>query len=63
MASSYAGCPVCGHADLAPRHILVGQHITTKPLREYREILTLKCQNCGWLGEQLAESASISRSK
>lgn len=62
MAGHHAGCPACGHADLAPRQILVGQgaHQGTKN-REYREILTLKCQSCGWLGEQTISNPRKSR--
>jgi predicted RNA-binding Zn-ribbon protein involved in translation (DUF1610 family) len=53
MVVSYDDCPDCGFWDLAPRQILVGRASkgASSP-REYREILTLKCQNCGWLGEQ-----------
>jgi hypothetical protein len=55
MVVHYDECPVCGHFDLAPRQILVGQggRMAT-PAGQYREILTLKCQNCGWLGEQFS---------
>lgn len=58
MASQSFGCPTCGHADLAPRLILVGQTVRQPaPHREYREIITLKCQKCGWIGERLPDSA------
>lgn len=53
MVVQYDDCPICGHSDLAPRRILVGQGPMAIPMREYREILTLKCQSCGWLGEQI----------
>ncbi len=52
MAGHYDGCPECGHADLAPRQIFIGQDVETETTsRDYREIFTLKCQGCGWLGE------------
>ncbi|WP_303672690.1 hypothetical protein [Vampirovibrio chlorellavorus] len=53
MVVRYDDCPHCGFWDLAPRQILVGRPAQgTTSAREYWEILTLKCQNCGWLGEQ-----------
>lgn len=52
MVVHYDDCPVCGHFDLAPRQILVGHGTVANPIGQYREILTLKCQSCGWLGEQ-----------
>jgi hypothetical protein len=47
-------CPLCGHPDLAPREILIGR--VGRQGARYRSIFTLKCQHCGWLGEQPAES-------
>lgn len=62
MAGHPAGCPTCGHADLAPRQILVGQEAYQRTQnREYKEILTLKCQSCGWLGEQTLSSPNKTR--
>lgn len=46
-------CPECGHADLDPRIILVGVIGPISQEIDYREVITLKCQGCGWLGEQL----------
>ncbi len=56
MVVQYDDCPDCGHFDLAPRQILVGYGFMAAPVPQYREILTLKCQQCGWLGEQLTNA-------
>lgn len=55
MSGVYSCCPVCGHHDLDPRKILIG--FPHSPLREitYQEIITLRCQACGWIGEQAAQ--------
>jgi hypothetical protein len=46
-------CPICGHSDLDPRGILVGVMGPLSGSLGYREIVTLKCQGCGWLGEEI----------
>ena len=52
MSSFDPRCPNCGHFDLDPRGILVGiMGATSGGNPAYREIVTLKCQWCGWLGE------------
>lgn len=60
MSGPYTCCPNCGHEDLAPRKILIGlpHRVPGGSDAEYQEIMTLKCQDCGWLGEQpVTESA------
>ncbi len=44
-------CPSCGHVDLDPRRILIGRIGPVSGNLNYQEIITLKCQACGWLGE------------
>lgn len=57
MSNLYTACPLCGHADLDPRPILIGT--TAQEQRtDYREIMTLKCQQCGWHGEQDASTTN-----
>jgi predicted RNA-binding Zn-ribbon protein involved in translation (DUF1610 family) len=51
MTGPFECCPNCGHHDLDPRKILIGLPYRYPQSMEYQEILTLKCQNCGWLGE------------
>lgn len=56
MALYYEDCPHCGFWDLAPRKILVGKpDRVSASVSHYCEIFTLKCQNCGWLGEQAGQ--------
>lgn len=56
MTGSHACCPACGHHDLDPRKILIGLpyqgQVMPSTALEYREIITLRCQACGWIGEQ-----------
>lgn len=51
MSGLFESCPNCGCHDLDPRKILIGLPFKHPKTMEYQEILTLKCQNCGWLGE------------
>jgi hypothetical protein len=51
-------CPHCGHTDLDPRRITIGVKDEHTDKITYQEIITLKCQHCGWLGEQSAEKTS-----
>jgi hypothetical protein len=52
MFDPYERCPNCGYNDLDPRKILIGLPQRHPAELKYQEIVTLKCQNCGWLGEQ-----------
>jgi hypothetical protein len=52
MPGLFESCPNCGYHDLDPRKILIGLPYRHPQAMEYQEILTLKCQNCGWLGEK-----------
>lgn len=52
MKAPYTICPHCGHSDLDPRIILVGLLGQQTGALHYQEVTTLKCQSCGWLGEQ-----------
>jgi predicted nucleic-acid-binding Zn-ribbon protein len=56
MSGLFVCCPDCGHADLDPRRILVGTNQERIDDIHYEEIITLKCQGCGWLGEQSANA-------
>jgi hypothetical protein len=61
MTGQSLACPQCGHWDLDPRRILVGalgRSVAGSSLAKLQaqEIITLKCQSCGWLGECLATS-------
>lgn len=51
MPEPYERCPHCGHHELDPRKILIGLSAKNIQPLGYKEIFTLKCQNCGWLGE------------
>ena len=51
MCGADCACPNCGALDLDPRAIVVGVQGLRNPQEYYHEILTLKCQCCGWLGE------------
>jgi len=57
MVGFYVDCPNCGHSDLDPRTILIGMQGKMPEIRHYQEIITLKCSQCGWLGEHLQKQA------